>query len=98
MSADERDYEQARQRLLALVLARNKLLLRLDGLTLTPLNLSPSSGCIAEFDGATARQLIEDADALASQIDKLLPEVNLLAVECGKPIFEWRAGPSAADR
>ncbi len=91
MTADEGLYEQARQKLLALVLARNNLLLQLDGLTLTPLNLTPSSGLIGEFDSATAHKLIDEVDRLASQIDEIVAEANRLAPECGKPRFGWHA-------
>ncbi len=94
MSGDEYAYEQARQKLLALVLARNKLLLRLDGLTLTPLNLSPASGLVADFDRTAARQIIDEVDRLAPQIDDLLAEVNRLAVECGKPTLDWQGRAS----
>ncbi len=89
----ERAYEQARRKLFDLVLDRNKLLLRLNGLTTIPLELQPSSGMIGGFDTKQAGNILVEVEELARQIDEALAEVNELAVSCGKPFIGWYATP-----
>lgn len=79
----------AKKQLSALVLRRNSLLLRLDSLATLPLNITPASGHVAEFDVRTAQRLMISIEKVTVRIASVMDEYNQYAERCGVPEVDW---------
>ncbi len=86
-------YEKALQNVSQLVLQRNELLYQLDELASLPLNISPASGHVAEFDARIAMQIIQRIDRQTVAITSALEVANRYAQECGMPQVDWLPMP-----
>ncbi len=86
-------YDRALKGLSDLVMQRNELLYELDEMASLPLNISPASGHVAEFDAQMAMLLIQRVDRHNVAIQSALAEANRYAHECGMPEVSWLPMP-----